>query len=125
MTTHVETSKQGITIDKSLAWTMVVGLISAGIYLGSEMRHSRTQLEGVMMQLNEMKLTSTQFRSEQVRAAAELDGRLRVVETMRASDSTELNAIRREMTDLKTDIRVLSTDLREALQIIKEGVPKR
>lgn len=124
MDSHIETNKQGITLDKSLAWTMAVALIGGGIFVGSELRHSKTQLEAITAQLTDMKLTTAQSRAEMGRVTAEIDGRLRVVETMRAGDSAEIATLRRDISDLKTDIRGVRTDLQEIFQYIRNGESK-
>lgn len=38
---HIEQSDRGITINKSLAWTMVAGLLGAGVWLGANMTETQ------------------------------------------------------------------------------------
>jgi septal ring factor EnvC (AmiA/AmiB activator) len=38
---HIEQNDRGITLNKSLAWTMLVGLLGAGVWLGANMTETQ------------------------------------------------------------------------------------
>lgn len=98
---HIETSDRGITISKSLAWTMIAGLIGAGVWMGSNLSGTKTLLETISTQQGDA-------RDERLR----LEARLRAVEASRASDAVELSGLRRDLTEFRAELRDVAALLR-------------
>lgn len=59
MTRHIEQTDRGITLNKSLAWTMAVALVSAGIWVGAQLSSTQTALQGVRAELSSLRETVT------------------------------------------------------------------
>jgi len=107
----IENSDRGITVNKALAWTIVSGLLAGGFFMGSELASTKAIL-------TEMKLSSEASRLEIKRVTDGIDTRLRAVETSRASDATEIIALRRDIGDFRREVREL-TALLERLNMQK------
>ena len=117
--TTTQKTDQAVTLNKSLAWTMVVGLITGSAWLGAELKSSRTQLDTITGQLTEMKAAASMSRSEMQRAVAEMDSRLRVVETSRATDTAEISTLRRDIVDMRNDFRELRADIQQLTSLLR------
>lgn len=97
----IENSDRGITVNKALAWAIVTGLVGGGFFMGSE-------LAGTKAILTEMKAAAESSRLEMKRVTDGIDARLRAVETSRASDATEIIALRRDIGDFRREVRELT-----------------
>lgn len=96
---------RGITLNKSLAWTIGVALVSVGLFVGMELAATRTQQKNILEQLQAMQQASQTRQSEAALARSQLDTRLRAVETTTAADRSEITALRRELGDFRTELR--------------------
>lgn len=105
----IENSERGITVNKTLAWAMVTGLVMGGFFVGTEMSQTKTLL-------GEIKSASETSRTEMKRVTTDIDARLRAVETNRASDASELRAVQREVNGLSQQVSELNALLRQYLQ---------
>ena len=108
MTQHIENSDRGITLNKSLAWTMAVGLITGSIWLGGNMA-------SVSARMDQFAEVSSIGFSER----AELEIRVRALENSMAQSRVQFEAIYGAIQDLKTDQREITNLLR---QIVNERV---
>lgn len=113
---RIENSDRGFTVSKSLGWTMAVGLISAGLYLGGQLQGTHKQQEMVLVKLGEIedRQQGNQARSESARAG--LDARLRAVETTRAADNAEIIGLRRDLGEFRAELRQVITELRREVR---------
>lgn len=102
---RINNDDRGITLNKSLAWTMVVGLVAAGLWLGTETASTRGMVENLSLQQSER-------HAETLAQRRETDVRLRALETSRATQDSELTALRRDLTDFRSE-------LREAVQLLR------
>jgi hypothetical protein len=80
--THIENSDRGITINKSLAWTMATGLLGMGLYTGLQIATIATQLGGIVEQVE---VAAT--------ARGQLETRLRMLEQSKARDDERFSSI--------------------------------
>lgn len=105
----IENSERGITVNKTLAWAMVVGLVTGGLGVGRELGQTKTLL-------TEIKSASEASRIEMRVVTSDIDARLRAVETNRASDASEIRAVQREVNNLTRAVNENNSLLRQALQ---------
>jgi len=89
----IQSDERGITMTKSLAWTMVVGLVSLAFWFGAEMAELKTSVSNIAEE-------RASFRRSIESEYNSLDNRLRTVER---SDA-QLNQIVQNMTGLLTRI---------------------
>ena len=108
MTQRIENSDRGITLNKSLAWTMAVGLITGSLWLGSSMGD-------ISRRMDQFAEVSSIGFSER----AELEIRVRALENSMAQSRVQFEAIYGAIQDLKTDQREITNLLR---QIVNERV---
>ena len=106
MTQRIENSDRGITLNKSLAWTMVTALMAASLWLGGNMA-------SVSARMDQFAEVSSVGFSER----AELEIRVRALENSMAQSRTQFEAIYGAIQDLKTDQREITNLLR---QIVNE-----
>lgn len=88
----IENSDRGITINKSLAWTMVVGLLGAGLWLGAQMGELQSSLNALTDRQMEDRLSiqaNERMINDMRRNEARVDQRLITIE--RAVINTESN----------------------------------
>lgn len=102
---RITNEERGITINKSLAWSMVAGLVAAGLWFG-------TETAGTKAAITNLSVTQAQRHSETLQYRREAESRLRALETARATDGSELAALRRDLTAFRADVRELTQLLR-------------
>ena len=89
----IENSDRGITLNKQLAWTIGVGLICAGLYVGLTIATLSTQME-----------QSRAAWAEAGIARQQLETRVRAVEINQASQTSDLRAIQVGISEIKAAI---------------------
>lgn len=102
--TMIENSDRGITLNKSLAWTMAGGLIGAGLYVG-------LQIATLSSGLDEMARSSVEARNSR----AQIEGRVRVLENGAAQSRVQFDALYQSLQEIKTDQRESNELLRQLL----------
>lgn len=102
---RIENADRGITLNKSLAWAMVVGLLGAGLFVGREVQGAQEQQEMVLEKLSHIEQSQALAQTRNETARGQLDARLRAVETMRANDSAEITGLRRDLSDFRLELR--------------------
>lgn len=117
----IQSDERGFTITKPLAWTIVVGILSGGIWYGLEQGQTRAQMidlseavQTLKTDLATMETARENLRSEMRREVTALDGRLRSVERSEA----QLTEIVRAQTQLlqRIDSRIEAIDNRLRMQ---------
>lgn len=86
----IENSDRGITLNKALAWTMAVGLISAGLTVGVNLAGLQS---AVTLQAEQSAIAANERK--------DLDGRLRVVENSDAKRGVEFAYLRDTIEEMK------------------------
>ena len=111
----IENSDRGITLAKPLAWTILVGLIMAGLMVGTTAGSVKSELTAVARSLAEIQ-SAQAVREQRDREDREaLESRLRAVETSRAQDASEIGALRRDLSDFRTELKDATSLLRQAI----------
>jgi len=101
----IENSDRGITLNKSLAWTIGCGLIGAGLYAGLNMATLTTRLDDV----SSRSAMATQDRSQ-------LEVRVRLLENAQSQSTARFESLFQSLQELKTDQRESNRLLRQLLQ---------
>lgn len=86
----IQSDDRGVTLNKSLAWTMAAGLIGAGLYVGLNIAGLQTSVDGFHRELE----TASQERMA-------FDRRLRAVETTAARDDQRMLELMRILTRIE------------------------
>lgn len=110
---RIQSDERGVTLNKSLAWTVVVGLLMAGIWMGTVTSSTSAAVQNLKEALADQNSDNLRGDSANRGERRELDGRLRVMETLRATDTSELISLRREMSSLSEDIKQLNKSLQQ------------
>ena len=110
--TMIETSDRGITINKALAWTMLVSVAGLIWWGGGTL----ASLQGAADRLT-LALTETREMIVVERASsAQLEARVRALETSAARQDTRFDALSVSINELKSQARETNTLLRELAQ---------
>ena len=93
----IESTDRGVTLNKSLAWSVATGLIGAGVYCGLTIASLNTKMDHAILSMT----TATVERTE-------LDRRLRVVETAFARSDQQLLEVMRILTRIEARLDTLT-----------------
>ncbi|WP_170420086.1 hypothetical protein [Ruegeria arenilitoris] len=85
----IENSDRGITLNKSLAWTVACGLVGAGLWVGIQVATLRGEAAGLSQNINGLRVDLTASEARQ----AALTLRVRANETVLASQDERLSLI--------------------------------
>lgn len=111
---RIQNDERGITVNKSLAWTILGTMVLAGIWLG-------TETAGMKAAVQSLGTTQAQRHEETLQVRRDTDTRLRILENSRASDSSEINALRRDLTSFRADMQ----ELKGLLRSVESGLGGR
>lgn len=111
----IENSDRGITIAKPLAWTMVTGLVLGSIWVGQTTGEVRGQLASVSESLAGIEAAQGLRESRDREDRRTLEDRLRAVENSRIQDSSELTALRRDLTGFREELKEATGLLRSVI----------
>lgn len=85
----IENSDRGITLNKSLAWTVACGLLGAGLWVGMQVATLRGETAGLAQTINGLRVDLTASEARQVA----LTSRVRANETALARQDERLSLI--------------------------------
>jgi hypothetical protein len=91
---RIQNDERGITLNKSLAWTITVALVMAGLWVGSMVSSIDTRVATL----------EAESRNKHIRLEAH-DARLRPLEVQVGTAGAELRAMREALTEGINDIR--------------------
>lgn len=100
---RIENSERGLTITKSLAWTIITAMAVGGFWFGAQI----TTIKGDLDALNGVNSTATAAR-------ADIEARLRVVEFSDIATRRDLKAVTDSITEIKDAQREILDLLRNA-----------
>lgn len=102
---RIQNDERGITINKTLAWTMLTGLIVSGVVIGTETANTRAAIDSLIKAQDASRVETQTFRGG-------IDQRIRSLETARATGESETTALRRDLTAFREEMRELKDLLR-------------
>jgi len=109
---RIDSDERGFTITKSLAWTMIVALITAALWFGVKLGQVETKLDTLQ---NQRESFSTEIRREMLT----MDTRLRTVER---SDAQISQLVRTQTSILeRIDSRLTELSRRMTRQEVQDG----
>jgi len=118
MTGHIENSERGITVDKSLAWTIGGSLVAVGLYIGVTVATLSTtidNLQSTIAVLNNADQNATRDR-------VNLESRLRILENGAAASRAEFVALAASLQGIVTEQREIKTDQREIYELLRQSL---
>ncbi len=101
----IENSDRGVTLNKSLAWTIGCGLIGAGLYVG-------TTIATLSTQMNDVSTRSELAAKER----AQIESRVRGLENSQAQSGARFDAMFESLQEVKNEARETNRLLRQVLQ---------
>lgn len=96
--THIESSERGITLTKSLAWTVLVGIFGGGLWLGVQIATLSTQIEALTSTVS---IQSDRLEAAESRAEA-LSRRVSLGEANQARSDERYSSILSYLTRIDT-----------------------
>lgn len=112
----IENSDRGITLNKSLAWTMAVGFVAGGIYLGTNL----ASLTAATQNLSAALIETRAAVAEERQSVARIETRVRTLENNASRTGAEFDALRRSLDEVKEAQRETNVLLRQLA-----GAPNR
>ena len=104
MTKHIENSDRGITLNKSLAWTMAGGLVGMGLYVGLTIATLSTKVDN---------LANVSGAARVERNGVEV--RVRILENTASQYQAQFEALNLSLSEIKQDQREMNALLRQFL----------
>ncbi len=112
----IENSERGITLSKSLAWTMLVGLATLVWWGASTITRMEDTIETLTAIMAETRGQIVETRSGAAAATAQLEGRVRSLETGASRLDARYDALAASMAEVKEALRENSTLLRQLVR---------
>ena len=103
----IENSDRGITLNKSLAWTVSVALVFTGLWVG-------TTVTGLTNQVQAVASNTEQRMTEAASQRAAMEARIRILENSSTRQDAQFQALAASLEEVKSLLRALS-DSRRAL----------
>lgn len=116
----IENSDRGVTLNKSLAWTMLAAIISLVWWGGATitaLQSATQQLADSIKQTQTQQYRDTDTMSKQVAAN---DGRIRALEQSTARTVAQFESLSQAVSDVKTEQRQTNELLRQLLQGVRQ-----
>lgn len=113
----IENSDRGITLNKSLAWTMLSALAVLVWYGGSTIARLQSATETLTMALNRTEATISTDRAQ----AASIEARVRVLETTTSRQDVKFDMLSRSLDEVKNSQRETNELLRQMQQEQRTG----
>lgn len=111
---HIEIADRGVTLSKSLAWAVMIGLVTGGIYVGTALG----RLETSMVQLKESRADfETAIRRDLTgleRRKTTSEDRLRILEVGAAQEQARLENIGQILDRIDSRLTLIDNRLRSA-----------
>jgi len=108
----IENTDRGITLNKTLAWTMLVALVSLVWFGGTTVASLKASTDNLAASITEARQTATTDRQ----AAVRIEARVRALETNASRTGAEFEALRQSLNEVKSAQRETNDLLRRMLQ---------
>ena len=105
---RIENSDRGLTINKSLGWTIGCGLLLGGMWVGTNVTQLSSATDGLTAALVRTEATVATDRA----AASAIEARVRALENLTTRQDARFDALSRSMDELKEAQRETNTLLR-------------
>lgn len=116
---RINDDERGITLDKPFAYTLAVGILVGGMWLGSE-------VVGTKRMVDELRASNAMQLEQKVQEKRDLEQRLRSLEDGRSTAAAELVALRRDLTEFRAESRHSLATIEQTLrQIYANGSSTR
>lgn len=109
----IENSERGITLNKTLAWGMLLSLISLVWFGGTTVANLKSSTDNLATAITETR----DIAAEDRRAAALIEARVRALETNASRTGAEFNALRQSLDEVKSAQRETNELLRRVLRV--------
>lgn len=110
--TMIENSDRGLTINKGLAWTIVSGLVAAGIWVGIQTATLSSGIDALQGDLKD----AIQSQTVETNRRDQLAARVRTLEAKSAARDASYAHLSRSLQEMKTQLSENNRLLREMLR---------
>lgn len=112
----IENSDRGITLNKTLAWTVLVGLLGAGVLVGMQTATLTSGIAGLQGDLDAAIQTQATEVGKRDRMTDRLTDRLRALEIRGSARDTDFSNLSANMQDMQQQLKENNRLLRELLR---------
>jgi len=109
---RIENSDRGLTINKSLGWTIGCGLLLGGMWVGTNVTQLSSATEGLTAALVRTEAAASNDRTANAAVASAIEARVRALENLTTRQDARFDALSRSMDELKEQQRETNTLLR-------------
>lgn len=103
---RIENSERGITLNKSLAYTISVGILIGGMWLGSE-------VVGTKRMVQDLRDAQRDEAAALANSSREFEARLRALEGNREGATAEISFLSRTLEEIKAEQRETNSQIQE------------
>lgn len=107
----IENSERGVTLNKTLAWGMLLSLISLVWFGGTTVANLKSSTDNLASAITETR----QMLSDDRKEAALIEARVRTLESNASRTGAEFNALRQSLNDVKATQQEMNNLLRQFL----------
>lgn len=101
MSPRIENSERGITLNKTLAWTIAIGIATGSLWLGASMAELNSEMRNVVKQADVAALRR-----------AELETRIRALESSAVDQGRWISSISSNLEEIKAAQNEILKELR-------------
>lgn len=105
----IENSDRGITLNKSLAWTLASALALGGMWVGTNVTKLAASTDALALALTRAEATASSDRA----AAIAVEARVRALENLTTRQDARFDALNKSLDELKDAQRETNTLLRK------------
>lgn len=123
----IENSDRGITLNKQLAWTILVALVLGSMWVGSTVTGLQNSTENLIKSLAEMsakieseKATTANLVANERQFGAALEARIRALEVTSTRQDARFDALSRSLEEVKSAQRESNDLLRQIIAAEKK-----
>lgn len=116
MAQHIENSDRGLTINRSLAWTIVTSLVVAVFWGGSTVQGTRSSIESLTQAVIALDKDRKDGQAEAKGERAQIEGRVRSLENGATRQSAQYDSLSRSIDELKAAQNETNALLRQLMQ---------
>jgi chromosome segregation ATPase len=117
---HIEIADRGVTLSKSLAWVVMVGLVTGGLYVGTTLGRLETAMEQLKESRTEFQVDIRRDLTGLETRKANAETRLRILEVGAAQEQARLQSIGQTLERIDNRLTAIDNRLR---QTERNGAP--
>ena len=109
---HIEANERGITLSKSLAWTLIVGLVTGGFWMGSSLTSLQTTVNHLTDKVLLVQADRVESRTQTRNELQNLQARMNAMEIQSVRSIEALSALTKSLARIEQTLSDIDHRLR-------------